>query len=302
MSHLEIRPLVAGEESLFESMPDPLPQVRKIAYANGLATGGYRPERTWVAILDGRVVGRAAWVLPPGAMGRPWLERFDLSAEPEVGARLLAAAHEALGGPMFYYAAVPAHWRDDAGTVAAMTLPLEAARLAGLVESGERLRYSWRGGEVPARKGRPRGIRPAADVGEITARIAEPDVLTGRETALAVAGVDLATDPLSWLTGPPGDWLVDEDGDGLAGIAVDACYPLLAFLAAKKNRPAMLAEVCRVASAAGAREVIADVDAHRHDVIADLEDGGFELLRGRLILEPSRRRPARRMRQAGQEG
>ncbi|MEV6488251.1 acetyltransferase, partial [Actinoplanes sp. NPDC051633] len=184
MSHLVVRPLVAGEESLFESMPDPLPQVGKVGYADGLATGGYRPDRTWVAIDRGRLVGRAAWVLPPGAVGRPWLERFDLLAEPTFGARLLDAAHEALGGPMPYYAAVPAHWRDDPATVAVMAAPLAAARLAGLVETGERLRYSWAGGELPPPA---KGIRPAAGFDEVVARLAEPDVLTGRETALAVA-------------------------------------------------------------------------------------------------------------------
>ncbi|MEV6495835.1 acetyltransferase, partial [Actinoplanes sp. NPDC051633] len=103
------------------------------------------------------------------------------------------------------------------------------------------------------------------------------------ETALAVAGVDMATDPLSWLTGPPSDWLVEEDGAGAAGIAVDACCPLLAFLSGGKNRPAMLAEVCRAASAAGALEVIADVDADREEVVADLEAGGFRLRRSRVI-------------------
>ena len=109
MTDLVIRPLVAGEENLFDSMPDPLPQLRQVGYADGIAGGGYRPENTWVALRAGRVVGRAAWVRPPGAVGAPWLERFDLDAEAEVGAALLRAAHEALGGPRLYYAAMPAH-------------------------------------------------------------------------------------------------------------------------------------------------------------------------------------------------
>jgi hypothetical protein len=92
-------------------MPDPLPQLRQVGYADGIAGGGYRPENTWVALRSGRVVGRAAWVLPPGAVGASWLERFDLVAEPEVGAALLRAAQEAFGGPRVYYAALPAHWR-----------------------------------------------------------------------------------------------------------------------------------------------------------------------------------------------
>ena len=34
MTDLVIRPLVAGEENLFDSMPDPLPQLRQVAYAD----------------------------------------------------------------------------------------------------------------------------------------------------------------------------------------------------------------------------------------------------------------------------
>lgn len=50
MTDVVIRPLVAGEESLFEPMPDPLPQLRQVSYADG----GYRPERTWVALRAGQ--------------------------------------------------------------------------------------------------------------------------------------------------------------------------------------------------------------------------------------------------------
>lgn len=136
MTDLVIRPLVAGEENLFDSMPDPLPQLRQVGYADGVAGGGYRPETTWVALRDGRVVGRAAWLLPPGAVGAPWLDRFDLDAEPEVGAELLHAAHQALGGPSLYYAALPAHWRRRPEVRAVVEAPMAAARLAGLVERG----------------------------------------------------------------------------------------------------------------------------------------------------------------------
>ncbi|MFV2104234.1 hypothetical protein [Micromonospora sp. LOL_024] len=71
MADLVIRSLVAGEEELFDSMPDPLQQLRQAGYADGTAGGGYRPEHTWVALLVGRVVGRAAWLLPPGSVGTP---------------------------------------------------------------------------------------------------------------------------------------------------------------------------------------------------------------------------------------
>lgn len=293
MTDLVIRPLVAGEENLFESMPDPLPQLRQVGYADGIASGGYRPENTWIALRAGRVVGRAPWVLPPGAVGAPWLERFDLDAEPEVGAALLRAAHEALGGPRLYYASMPAHWRRRPEVLAVVKAPMAAARLAGLVERGERLRCSWTGTPLPATSERYT-FRPAADAAEINAmvaRIAEPDVLTGMETARAVGGVDLATDPLAWLTGPAGDWRIALDAGepvGLVGTPGEACYPLIAYLGLLDQavRGELLAEAVRVLAAGGAREVVADVDAHRVAVLAELERTGFRQLRSRVVFYP----------------
>ncbi|WP_233584007.1 acetyltransferase [Micromonospora sp. CV4] len=294
MTDLVIRPLVAGEEHLFDSMPDPLPQLRQVGYADGIAGGGYRPENTWIALRAGRVVGRAAWLLPPGAVGAPWLERFDLDAEPEVGAAMLRAAHEALGGPGLYFAAMPAHWRRRPEVLAVVEAPMAAARLAGLVERGERVRCSWTGTPLPATSGRY-AFRPAADPAEINAlvaRIVEPDVLTGVEIARAVGGVDLATDPLAWLRGPAGDWriaLADGEPVGLVGPAGDACYPLIAYLGLLDEavRSELLVEAVRALAAGGAREVIADVDAHRVAVLAELERTGFRQLRSRVVFAPA---------------
>jgi hypothetical protein len=293
MTDLVVRPLAAGEEALFDSLPDPLPGLRQMPYADGLAGGGYRPENTWVALRGGRVVARAAWVHPPGAVGAPWLERFDVAAEPEVGAALLGAAHAALGGPTLYYAAAPAHWRRRADVRDLLAAPMAAARLAGLVERGERLRCTWTGTPLPAFSGRY-DFRPAADFAEIrdlVARVAEPDVLTGKETALAVAGVNLAVDPLVWLTGPAENWRVALAGGepvGLAGTAGDACYPLLAYLGLldQAARAELIAEAVRVLAGGGAREVVADVDAHRVDVVAELERTGFRQVRARVVFTP----------------
>lgn len=299
MTDLVIRPLVAGEENLFDSMPDPLPQLRQTSYADGIAGGGYRPENTWVALRAGRVVGRAAWLLPPGAVGAPWLERFDLAAEPEVGATLLRAAHEAFGGPGLYYAAVPAHWRRRPEVLAVVEAPMAAARLAGLVERGERIRCSWTGTPLPATAGRYT-FRPAADPAEINAmvaRIAEPDVLTGAEIARLVGGVDLATDPLAWLDIEAATWRVAlRAGEqvGVFGAAGDACYPLVAYLGLldRAARGELLVEAVKVLAEGGAREVVADVDAHRVAVLAELERTGFRQLRARVLFEPAADSPS----------
>jgi hypothetical protein len=290
MTDLVIRPLVAGEEALFTSMPDPLPEVPKTGYADGIARGGYRPERTWVALRGGRVVGRAAWVLPPGAVGRPWLEWFDLSAEPEVGAELLCAAHAALGGPTLYHAALPPNWRRESGATPAMV----AARLAGLVEQSERLRFTWTGTPAAIPSGRY-DFRSASDRTEImtlVARIAAPQILTGTETARAVADIDLAIDPLAWLSGPPQTWriaLLDGEPVGLAAAAGDACYPMIAYLGLidPDALDALLADVVAVLLAGGAREMVADVDAHRTEVVAGLQRAGFRPVRARITFTPA---------------
>ncbi|MFJ6154563.1 acetyltransferase [Micromonospora profundi] len=294
MTDLVIRPLVAGEEELFDSMPDPLPQLRKIAYADGIAAGGYRPENTWVALRGGQVVGRAAWLLPPGAVGAPWLDRFDLVAEPEVGAALLRAAHEALGGPGVYYAALPAHWRRRPEVLAVVSASMEAARLAGLVERGERLRCSWAGTPLPTTSGRYMFRRPLdkAEINTLVARIAEPDVLTGVETAQGVGGVDLATDPLAWLGDSTEQWRVGvADGEpvGLVRPTGDACFPLIAYLGLLDDavRGELLVEAVRLLAEDGAREVIADVDAHRVAVLAELERTGFRQVRSRVTFTPA---------------
>ncbi|GIJ80281.1 hypothetical protein SAMN05443287_11558 [Micromonospora phaseoli] len=347
MADLVVRPLVAGEEELFDSMPDPLPQLRQVSYADGIAGGGYRPEHTWIALLAGRVVGRAAWLLPPGSVGDPWLERFELDpmstvgadavaggvptvaggvltlgdgvptvgvapglsgglcgASAEVGAALLSAAHEALGGPKLYYAALPAYWRRQPQVRAVAEVPMAAARLAGLVERSERLRFTWTGGPLPTPSGRLT-FRPAIDSVEINsllARIAEPEVLTGAETARSVAGVELARDPLAWLSGPAESWRVALEGGepvGLAAAAPDACYPMIPYLGLLDD-PArggaargglvlgeLLADVVAALAAGGAYEVVADVDAHRVAVVAELERTGFRRVRSRVLFAPA---------------
>ena len=291
---LVIRPLVAGEENLFDSMHVTLPDLRQVAYADGIAGGGYSPERTWVAVRDGEVVARAAWLLPPGAVGEPWLERFELTAEPEVGAALLEAAHAALGGPKTYYAALPARWRDRAEVRALMDKPMAAARLAGLVERGERHRCSWSGEHIPIPCGRF-SFRPATDAAEVNslvARIAEPDVLTGSEIARVVRGVDLARAPLDWLSGPLDDWRIAVDGSepvGLIGATTQACFVMIAYLGVLDDaaRVELLADAVGRLTDGGAYEVLADVDADRGPVLADLERLGFRPIRSRIRFEPA---------------
>ncbi|MFD0818241.1 acetyltransferase, partial [Micromonospora zhanjiangensis] len=76
---------------------------------------------------------------------------------------------------------------------------------------------------------------------------------------------------------------------GLGGTAGDACYPLLAYLGLldEDARGELLADAVRVLAEGGAREVVADVDAHRVAVVADLERTGFRRLRSRITFAPA---------------
>ncbi|WP_031168377.1 hypothetical protein [Streptosporangium roseum] len=82
MTDLVIRPLTAGEEDLFESLPD-LGLVGFAAfgdtYADMAVAGEYRPEWSWVALRDGVVVARAAWWAGPKDVKPLALGWFDLT-------------------------------------------------------------------------------------------------------------------------------------------------------------------------------------------------------------------------------
>ncbi|MFV2104233.1 acetyltransferase [Micromonospora sp. LOL_024] len=226
-----------------------------------------------------------------------------------MGAALLRAAHEDLGGPKIYYAALPAYWRRQPQVRAVAEAPMAAARLAGLVERGERLRSTWTGGSLPTPSGRFsfRSAASAAEIDSLVARVAEPEILTGVETARVVAGVDLARDPLAWLAGPVENWRVALDGGnpvGIAGTVADACFPMIAYrglLDEPANggtgqsgtarygaaRGDLLADAVGVLAAGGAYEVVADVDAYRVTVVAELERTGFRRIRSRVVFAPA---------------
>ncbi|WP_433306398.1 acetyltransferase [Actinoplanes sp. CA-030573] len=298
---LVLRHLADGEEDLFASMPDPLPSLPQISYADGVAGGGYHPSRTWIALRDGRVVGRAAWLLPPGAVGTPWLERFDLAGSPADGAALLWAAFTAMGGATAWYASMPAGWRSRPDLVEVLAASASAAREVGLAERGERLRFRWTPAPRPESPAAPAPaesrlwVRPAAGADEIealVARIPAPDLLTGAEVARLVAGVDLARRPLDWLRGGPAPWRIALNGDepvGLTGPAGDACYPMVAYLGVldPAARPALLADAVATLAAGGALEVVADVDATNAPVIAELGAAGFVAVRSRILFAPA---------------
>lgn len=141
-----IRPLAESDaRSLFTSLDDPGTVGRALLgrpYTTVGEGGEYRPEWTWVALRDGRVVARAAfWASDPETATEPLLlDWFDfLPGEHDAAVRLLC---EAAPGAE-YELILPPGWRDVPGTRAAAEARIGAAEAAGYRPLAERFRYAW---------------------------------------------------------------------------------------------------------------------------------------------------------------
>lgn len=153
MTELVIRPLTAGETSLFTSLPDTGVVGRALlGHTYGMiADGGqYRPEWTWVALRDGVVVARAAWWAHPEDETPVALDWFDFT-DAEAAVQLLRAA------PLHaeYSLLLPSGWHEKPDARAAAEARMAAAEAAGLRKLVERYRYTWTPDcPLPARTGR----------------------------------------------------------------------------------------------------------------------------------------------------
>nr|WP_237419103.1 GNAT family N-acetyltransferase [Kitasatospora sp. SID7827] len=172
---------------------DPASTLTPETYTARLATGEYRPERTWIAQDAPGAAPRAlaVWwggptdaepaaldaLLVPGTdrtgAGPSAAERGEGGQDGEGGrlddertalaAELLAAAHAAYGHAPAYHLFLPSDWHDLPDTRAAVAWRREAARRAGLPGTLERLRYEWTpSAGLPAPTGRLE-FRPEPD-------------------------------------------------------------------------------------------------------------------------------------------
>lgn len=218
MTDLVIRPLVAGEESLFTSLPDAGlagPAAAGVRYA------GYRPEWSWVALRDGVVVARAAWWGGPDDTEPIALDWFDFT-DPAAAVALLRAA------PLRaeYSIKVRPDWRDVPAVRAAVESRIAAAEAAGMTQLVERHLYRWTPecGLPPL----PNRLvyRPDPDDAAVLAAFrrihrGSLDAHTRRTVAAAPtpeAGIEAAAredlEILRWLPSPRAWWLLAHTPDG----------------------------------------------------------------------------------------
>lgn len=227
MTDLVIRPLVAGEEHLFDSLSDP-GLVGRAVLGETYAEGGYRPEWTWVALRDGVVVARAAWWAGPQDPAPLALDWFDFT-DPDAGVALLRAA------PLRaeYSLLLPHGWRNDPLVAAQGQARIDAATAAGMRVLVERYRYRWTPEcGLPARPGRLE-FRPEPDdavILDVLRRVGEGSLDAHYRHAAAAHGPDAAAredlELLRWLPSPREWWqLAWTPGGELAGIVVPARNP-----------------------------------------------------------------------------
>ncbi|MEU1688234.1 GNAT family N-acetyltransferase [Micromonospora sp. NPDC005707] len=206
MTDLVIRPLVAGEEKLFDSLPDPA-LVGRALLGETYAGGGFRPEWTWVALRDGEVVARAVWWAGPDDPAPLALRWFDFT-DARAAVELLRAA------PLRaeYSILLPYGWRQDPAVRAQAQARIDAATAAGMRVLVERYRYHWTPGcGLPARPGRLE-FRPEPDdavILDVLRRIGEGS-LDAHFRAAAAAHSPLAAaqeelEQLRWMPSPR-DW------------------------------------------------------------------------------------------------
>ena len=219
MTDLVIRPLEAGEEALFTSLPDRGLVGRTLLgddFAEMAKKGEYRPEWTWVALRDGVVVARAAWWAKAGDEAPIALDWFDFT-DFDAGVHLLKTA------PLRteYALTTPPGWQDDPEVAQEVNGRVEAAEKAGYRKLVERYRFRWTPENgLPEKPGRLE-FRPEPDddvilgvfkrvhVGSLDAHVRDTVEKHGLDVA---AQEDL--DIMKWMPAPRDWWRLAYTPDG----------------------------------------------------------------------------------------
>ncbi|GAA1937856.1 GNAT family N-acetyltransferase [Kitasatospora viridis] len=270
-----------------------------------------RPEWTWLAEQDGRVLGRALW------WGRSDSDRpivLDcLSVHPSVAdpaalaAELLAAAHRTFAAqglataPEYNIMLPHEDPLDEAARAAAVAWRVDAAARVGLTRRIDRLRFEW---------------TPEAGAPDPSDRLvftAEPDdeafVDVFRQVArgsldqetianLASLGEDAtARDDLAFYLACPGErdwWRIARTPDGrLAGFAIPSRTPtgpnvgylgVVPELRGRRYIDDILAEITRSHIERGATRITATTDTANAPMAAAFHRAGYRVSETRVIL------------------
>ncbi|WP_433471484.1 GNAT family N-acetyltransferase [Saccharomonospora azurea] len=299
MTDLVIRALAAGEEALFDSLPDPglvgLAAFGK-TYRAMAAAGEYRPEWTWVALRDDVVVARAAWWAGPQDDSPIALEWFDFT-DAEAAVRLLRAS------PLRteYSLRLPPGWRDVPAVREQAEARIDAAVAAGLTLLVERFAYRWTPDcGVPARSGRL-VFRPEPDdavILDVFRRIHQGSLDAHVRRTVAASGLEAAAqedlDYLRWLPSPREWWRLAYTPAGeLVGLTVPGHHysdPLVAYIGVVPEQRGhgyaydLLVEATHLLVDEGADRIVAGTDQTNVPMAAHFARAGYPVAQERVDL------------------
>jgi RimJ/RimL family protein N-acetyltransferase len=299
---LELRPLVAGEEHLFLSMTEPaLVGVQSFGrdYRELVGLNQYRPEWTWVALRDGRVVARAAWWGAPDGdtpIALDWLDVVD--GEDDAAVALVRKA----GFDAEYCLLLPPGWRDLPDVRAAAERRIGVAERAGMAPFVERLRYRWTPADgLPARPGRL-VFRPEPDDEAILATlrrivVGSLDAHEGRtrdkDGVDAAAREELAF--LNWMPSPREWWrLAYTPGGDLVGLTVPGrnyANPVIGIIGVVPEQRGhgyaydLLVEATHLLVEEGVDEITAETDTTNTPMAANFAKAGYPITQERIYLK-----------------
>ncbi|MFF7634766.1 GNAT family N-acetyltransferase [Kitasatospora sp. NPDC008050] len=270
-----------------------------------------RPEWTWIAEEDGRVLGRALW-WGRSDSGHP-IVLDCLSVHPSVtdraalAAELLATAHKAFAEQGF--TAVPEYNimlsqegpHDKDARAAAVAWREDAARRAGLTEQIERLRFEWtpEAGTPGPSDRLVFTVEPDDEVFvEVFRQVARGSL--DRETIANLASMGeegAARDDLEFYLGCLGErdwWRIARTPDGrLAGFAIPSRTPygpnvgylgVVPELRGRRYIDDILAEITRSHVGRGAARITATTDTTNIPMAAAFRRGGYRVSETRVIL------------------
>ena len=301
MTDLVIRALTEGDADLFHTLRVP-PLVGRGRFGHTYATvgrgGEYRPEWTWVALREGRVVARAAWWAGPDDPAPKALDWFDFAeGEADAAAELLRTA------PLRaeYSLLAPPGWRDRPEERAAVRARVDAAVAGGFEPLVERYRYEWTPEcGLPERPGRLE-FRPEPDdavIEEVLRRVMPGTLDAHDRRALAQGGVEAAVrelmDFLSWCPSPREWWRLAWTPEGdLAGIQVPAhnpggpCVGFIGVVAERRGHGYaydLLVECTHDLVARGATRIAAATDQPNLPMAAHFARAGYPVTQERIDL------------------
>jgi ribosomal protein S18 acetylase RimI-like enzyme len=281
-------------------------------YRADLAQRMFRPEWTWIAEDEGRIVARAVWWGRPDSTRPLVLDCLwtDPSAPDRAGlaARLLTAAHRRFqehgGPPEAFQIILRNDWRTDPAIRDAVAWRREAAAAVGFTHAVERLQFEW---------------TPACGVPEADDRlvfVAEPDDETmlgifcrigdgtlddeTRKQQARTGPEEASRQEMDFYLGAPGErdwWRAVYQADGtLVGLAIPSATsysPNVGYLGVvpesrgRGYARVILDEITRSHASRGAERITATTDAGNFPMVAAFRESGYRNTETRLLLSAS---------------